>query len=276
MTGRTSQVWEVLHETRQERRAIKLLLTDYVKDREQVGLLKHEYLVGSKLEHSHVIKMYEYGSYQGGPYLVMEYFPWPNLKQYVQRDVGILAHAIDKITKQAAAGLGYLHEAGWVHRDVKPDNFLLSKSMDVRLIDFALATRIKKGIAKLFSAKGKIQGTRSYMSPEQIRCQALDQRADIYSFGCMLHELLTGKPPFTGSTSNELLNKHLKSPPPPAEAANTNVTPEMSGLVLRMLAKTPDQRPATMGDFLAEFTRLRTFKEPPRPPSEEDTQEIAG
>lgn len=276
MTGRTSQVWEAIHDVRQERFAIKILLSNYRKDRDQVAFLKHEFLVGSNLNYPKIIKVHEIGVHQGTPYIVMEYFPWPNLKQHVQSGVEKLAHALPKIVLQAAQALGYMHQNGWVHRDVKPDNFLLSRKIDLRLIDFALAVRIKRGLARLLAGKTKVQGTRSYMSPEQIRCQPLDQRADIYSFGCMLHELTYGKPPFTGISSNELLNKHLKSPPPPLEALNHNVTPEFAALVRRMLAKKADQRPESMDIFLREFAALSIFKERPKPPREEDEQEIAG
>jgi serine/threonine protein kinase len=102
------------------------------------------------------------------------------------------------------------------------------------------------------------------MSPEQIRGQSLDPRADIYSFGCMMHELLCGKCPFTATDNQELLMKHLRSPAPSLAAANKNVTSEVAGLVQRMLSKRPDDRPASMDDFLREFHAVRLFKEPPR------------
>ena len=111
--------------------------------------------------------------------------------------------------------------------------------------------------------KSKIQGTRSYMSPEQIRGQSLDQRADLYSFGCMLYELLGGKPPYTGSTTNELLNKHLKSPVPPLQAQNRNVSDEFAELARRLLAKKPADRPDSMADFLRETHSTDVFKVPP-------------
>ena len=112
----------------------------------------------------------------------------------------------------------------------------------------------------MFSGKTKIQGTRSYMSPEQIRGQALDQRADIYSFGCLIYELLGGKPPYTGATTNELLTKHLRSAIPPIQGSNRNVSDAFAQLVKSMLAKEPGERPDSMGDFLREMRSSPIFK----------------
>jgi serine/threonine protein kinase len=152
-----------------------------------------------------------------------------------------------------------------VHRDIKPDNFLMNSVGDVKLIDFALAQRVRHGIAKLFRGRSKIQGTRSYMSPEQIRMQALDQRADIYSFGCMIFELLGGRPPFTGNSTNDLLMKHLNSAPPSVQTLNRNVTEQFAQLIRRAMAKRPADRPASMDDFLQEFLSVELFKVPPKP-----------
>jgi serine/threonine protein kinase len=150
-----------------------------------------------------------------------------------------------------------------VHRDIKPDNFLLKPSGETKLIDFALAVKKKGAIGRLFSGKTKVQGTRSYMSPEQIRGQSLDARADVYSFGCMIYELLGGKPPYTGSTTNELLNKHLRSPIPPLQASNKNVHDDFAALAKMMLAKKPEERPHSMEDFLHELRMIKVFKNPP-------------
>ena len=133
----------------------------------------------------------------------------------------------------------------------------------VKLIDFALAQRAKHGLSRLFHSQKMLQGTRSYMSPEQIRMKPLDQRSDLYSFGCMLYELASGKLPFTGVSTNELLNKHLKSPSPSIQAANRNITDDFAALVKRMLNKLPDDRPASMKEFLQDFRRIRIFKVPP-------------
>lgn len=134
---------------------------------------------------------------------------------------------------------------------------------EVKLIDFALAVKKKGGLARLFAGKTKVQGTRSYMSPEQIRGLPLDPRADIYSFGCMIHELLGGKPPYTGTSTNDLLNKHLRSPIPPLQAANRNVRDEFAQLVRRTLAKKPEDRPESMAEFLREMRTMEVFKVPP-------------
>lgn len=270
MTGQTSQVWEVIHDAKKERFALKTLLPEHRGNREQLGFLKHEYTVGKTLDHRRVIKIFDLKSDQGTPYVIMEFFAAPNLKHVIQRGVERVAYQVADIILQAAEGLDYFHRQGWIHRDIKPDNYLLGPDGNVKLIDFALAEKKRSGLAKLFGTKSKIQGTRSYMSPEQIRGKPLDERADIYSFGCTIHELIHGKPPFTGTSSSELLNKHLKSPPPRLEALNRNVTPEMAQLVLGMLAKKPENRPESMSKFLQQYQAIRVFKQTPKPPAEDE------
>jgi serine/threonine protein kinase len=110
------------------------------------------------------------------------------------------------------------------------------------------------------------------MSPEQIRNQNLDPRADVYSYGCSLFELLTGKPPFTGTNADELLNKHLTAPIPSVQVYNDNVTPEFANVVKKMMAKRREDRPA-MYDFLQEFRRMKVFKILPKPPKPEDPKD---
>jgi serine/threonine protein kinase len=265
--GRSCEVWDALDVQTSERRAIKVLMDSKLADRDQIALLKQEFAVGRGLEHPQVIRIYDYQNLRGVVYIVMELFPAQNVKQMFL-DVGTegLAYFVPKIAEQAAASLGYLHSQGWIHRDVKPDNFLMNKQGVVKLIDFALAEKKQGGLAKMFGGKGKIQGTRSYMSPEQIRGKGVDERSDVYSLGCMLHELIAGKPPFTGANTEELLNKHLKIPPPPLEAAGKDVTADFAELVRKMLAKSPEGRPQNMPDLQRTLRAIHVFNRIPTAP----------
>ncbi len=215
-TGKTCQVWEAMRDSTSQRVALKVLVDDYLKDRVEIGYMRNEYAVGKTLDHPRVIHIYDLGLDSTMCYLAMEMCQAPNVKQVIQQGVERLFPEMRRIVREAIEGLAYFHSKDWIHRDIKPDNFLMPADGSIKLIDFALSHRAKHGIWKLLPG-GKataVQGTRSYMSPEQIRSQALDPRADLYSFGCMLHELLTGKVPFTGVSTNDLLNKHSKSAPP--------------------------------------------------------------
>jgi serine/threonine protein kinase len=138
------------------------------------------------------------------------------------------------------------------------------------LIDFNLARKPAGGLSKLFGGKMDIAGTHSYMSPEQIRGQSQDFRADVYSFGCMLHEFFSGKPPFTANSPNELLQRHLSSKPQPITVFDKNITPEFAAYVLSMMAKDPKGRPASMKDVMMELKTQKMFYNAPQPPSPED------
>ena len=265
--GQTSQVWAAINDQDQSRRALKVLLADFRKQREHLNYMKNEFLVGRAIEHERIIRIYEQGSSQGVPYLIMEFFPYPNMKDIIQRFVDgqrvleQVAFMVPVIVERAAEGLAFFHQQGWVHRDVKPDNFLVNLEGEVKLIDFALAHRRKGGLGRLFSLKTKVQGTRSYMSPEQIRGRALGVEADVYSFGCTLFHLLAARLPYTGATSNELLNKHLAAPVPRIEAFNRNVTPEFSDVLQSMMAKRPDKRLPNIEEFLRRLKVTPIFKE---------------
>jgi serine/threonine protein kinase len=162
-----------------------------------------------------------------------------------------------------------LHSQGWVHRDVKPDNFLMNREGTVKLIDFAIAEQSKGFLGKLLGGRSKVQGTRSYMSPEQIRGRGVDERSDVYGLGCMFHEMIAGKPPFTGQTTQELLTKHLQNPPPPLESAGRDVTSEFAELVRKMLAKSPASRPQSMDEVLKALKNMKVFIRMPTTPKAE-------
>jgi serine/threonine-protein kinase len=270
--GALFEIWAVRPVAENTVYAMKWLPPGARHSRAAAAELKHEYSVGKTLDHPAVIKTYDYGTGKDGTYMVMEFFKTPNLKQQINEGADRLHYRLESILIAAAKALDYMHDQGWVHRDIKPDNYLVREDNEVRLIDFNLSQRIKKGLAKLFGGKGKVQGTYSYMSPEQIRRQALDERSDIYSFGCMVYELLTGKLPFTANNSNELLNKHLKAKPPQLSVLNKNIQPEFATLVHRMLAKDPAERPGSLKEFMVDLKRGRCFYIKPKPP-EVDSKE---
>jgi serine/threonine protein kinase len=268
-TGQTSQVWAVIDDRSRERFAIKTLLNDFRKDREQASYMKQEYTVAKGLDSPYVIHIYEYGVDRGTPFLVMELFPAGNMKELILRSREQTMYLIPKIIENAALGLSYFHQQGWIHRDIKPDNFMVDGEGTVKLIDFALAQKPKTGLAKFFGGKTKkIQGTRSYMSPEQIRGLPLDFRSDIYSFGCAIHELVSGKLPFAAPSANELLQKHIGTPPPALEGIDPNVTKDFGLLVRSCMAKKPENRPESMDTFLSAFKQLKVFKVMPKPPQQ--------
>jgi serine/threonine protein kinase len=266
--GHTTQVWEAAKTDDPTRYVLKVLNPDLRKDRTEIASMKNEFECGKGLKHPNLIKIYEFNIEGEVPYLVMEHFEHPNLKLWLRGGPQTIAHLSLKIIEQGAESLYYLHTEGWIHRDVKPDNFLLSPEGMVKLIDFAISARKKSGFSAMFGGilRKPVQGTRSYMSPEQIRNQNLDERADIYSYGCVLFELLAGKPPYTGSNADELLNKHLTAAVPSIQVFNDNVTPEFSALIRKMMSKKREERPASMWEFLKAFRAMRAFKVVPKPP----------
>lgn len=265
--GHTCEIWDVQSLADRSRFGMKLLPSGSRHTREQVNLLKHEFAVGQGFDHECVIKTYDFGSARFGTFIIMELFKYPNLKQRLNQGADAIAYLAETVIENAASGLAYMHGQGWIHRDVKPDNFLIDDEGGVRLIDFNLARRVKKGLAKIISGKEKVQGTKSYMSPEQIRGQTPDERSDIYSFGCVLYEMISGRAPFTGVSANDLLTKHLRNKPSPLEVYNDNVNSPFARLIDKMLAKRPGDRPASIDDFLVEMKSSPIFRRRPEAPT---------
>ncbi|MEN0110335.1 MAG: serine/threonine-protein kinase [Planctomycetota bacterium] len=271
--GAVYEIWAVRPLSGTDVYAMKWLPKDSRRyDRTAVAELKHEYQVGKALDHPSVITTHDFGSGSSGAWLLMEFFKTPNLKQQIAADVKALQWRVRDVLINAAAGLAHMHERGWVHRDIKPDNYLINDANEVRLIDFTIAAKPTGAIGKLLGGKVKVQGTRSYMSPEQIRGQGVDPRDDVYSFGCMAHELLAGVLPFTANTPEELLQKHLRSKPPSLTVVDSNIQPEFAAFVMKMLAKKRDDRPQSMKEVMATLKTKKVFYTPPEKPAAADTE----
>jgi len=261
-TGQTSRLWQAYDDDERRYVGIKTLQERFIRDSQQVYFLKREYEVAGPLDHPLVMKIHSFGFDKKVPYLVMEWCSAPNLKMLLNRGYEQIAPYMKQIVPQMVEALVYFHSKGWIHRDVKPDNYVFSEETGLKLIDFALAQQKPNFISKMFGSK--VHGTASYMSPEQIQGKAVGESADIYSLGCTFFELIAGRPPYTGGSINDLLQKHISSAIPPITARNTNVTPEMAEVVRLCLAKDPKDRPRTSKDLYDMVRTIRVYKKTPK------------
>ena len=265
--GKLSEVWTANDTSaegadQQKLWAVKFLVADAAGDREQRKLFEHELRVSKSLAHPGIVRIDRFEVLDGIPLLVMELFDHPNLKTQLAETPEPLMARLPRILTEAALALAHMHARGWIHRDIKPDNLLASPEGQVKLIDMALAVKKPGVLGRLLGGaaprgRGLVQGTPSYMSPEQIRGQVVDARADIYSFGCTAFELLAGRPPFQSRTQAELLQMQLTSQPPSVESYNRSVTKGVVRLIRKMLSKSAASRPASMDEVVEQ---LRSFR----------------
>lgn len=261
--GKHAQVLEVQEENTTNRFAMKLLLSEAMKDSEQVATLKYEGKVAQSLDHPNLIKWIATVHRKTNIYLILELFKAPNLKSNIMMDIVGVQARLRKLIECTSQALNHMHERGWVHLDVKPDNILMSRASEVRVIDFSLSEKIKGALGKMFGGKKDIGGTLTYIAPETIRKEAATPATDIYSLGITIYECLTGTTPFKGNTPKDLLMKHLAAIPAAPSDLNKNVTPEMDRMVMRMLAKKPKDRQKNMQEVMSEFRNVQPFKEDP-------------
>ncbi len=254
--GKNCQIWEATDQAG-GRCVVKAVVPEMATDAGLRQLFEHELKVATSLDHPTIIRIHRFSEEGGLPHLVMELFPHPNLKKRIQAGTNLLLPKLQRIVTELALALDHVHARGWVHRDIKPENILVGDDGQVKLIDFAIAAKASGLLGKLLGGKTPPQGSPSYMSPEQIRGQALDARSDIYSFGCVLFELLAGRPPYTASDTNELLNKHVSAIVPAADKFNSNITPTASKYIRTLLAKKPADRPKSMQEVLAQLRSIR-------------------
>lgn len=263
-TGSVSQIWEVSDAGSSSRHAMKLLLPEAFRVSAEKAMLKQEFKIASSFDHPNLIRAVGHIQNKEHAYYLMEFFGSPNVKQLVRGNLVTLQSKFKRLAECVALALGHMHTKGWAHKDVKPDNMLLSRGGEVRLIDFNLATRLPGGLGKLLGGKEKtIQGTRTYIAPEIIRKKPADEQSDIYSFGVTLFECLTGRPPFMGGSPNDLLAKHIREKAPAPSDFNPNVTPQADRFIEKMMAKDPARRQQGIGELLGELRELEIFKEDP-------------
>lgn len=263
-SGRFCQVWAAIDDSTQRRFALKFLLPEFRNDKEQLLALRHEYEIGSKLKGSLLLGAYGFGEAAScGPYLMMELFVGVSLRDILRDTWAKIQPIMPSIITQTVESVAQLHEMGHVHLDIKPDNLMVNEQEEVRLIDFALARSLPGRWERWFWKKRQktIQGTRSYLSPEQIRREPIDFRSDVYGLGCTLYQLASNVLPYTAPQSNELLIKHLHFPLPNLEVDNPAVSTKFAQLVMKMMAKKPDQRFASAREVAQELKLTPIYKQ---------------
>jgi len=259
--GKDASVYLAMHEHSGFSVAIKALRTENARDRSRIAQLVNEAAVLKQLDHPNIIRFFKLARRHNNPYIVIEYFKSKNLKQRViQRDEIIKTRAM-RVIMQMCSAVEHLHDAGLVHKDIKSENILVSGSGDVKLIDFAITERRKFRLSRALKRNAsRIQGTRTYIAPEQIRGKQLDRRTDIYSLGITIYEMLTGKAPFIATDPNMILYHHLHTKPTSMLRLDPGITEEFDKVVLRMLCKRPEHRPSSVSELMSILGLVKVFK----------------
>ena len=248
--------------------ALKVMHPRIAKNPGFVARFTREAYAAAQLTHHNVIQIYDIGEERGRHFFSMEFVPGQSLMELVKKEGKLAPEAAVGYVLQAARGLRYGHVQGMVHRDIKPDNLMLNTEGIVKVADLGLvklpsgdlpqqagslpATHDEDDGETELTRTGSAMGTPAYMPPEQARDSAsVDQRADIYSLGCTLYVLITGRPPFEGKTALEIISKHQTAPIVPPEVVVKRVPKALSEILLKMMAKKPDDRYQTMDEVIA-------------------------
>jgi serine/threonine-protein kinase len=226
------------------------------EDSHSVQTLKQEIRVARKITHPNVVRTHDLGEADGVRFLTMELVPGTTLRDVIDRRGALSLAPGLQIAKQLLRGLGAVHDAGILHRDVKPQNVMVLPSGVVKLMDFGIARSAdSSGHAE---GEGLTVGTPFYMSPEQARGLPLDARSDIYSIGIVLFEMFVGSRPFEGPDALTLIKKQISATPPAPRTLRPDLPEPLETLILACLAKEPSRRPAGARDLYGALMRLPT------------------
>jgi hypothetical protein len=261
--GGMAEVYLGTHLSLDRQVAIKVLHSFIESDPELLDRFQREAKAVAGLRHPNIVQVFDFDTYDGHPYIVMEYLKGATLSAYLQalnkNEVKLSLEQIGKLLKSLVAGLDYAHAQGVIHRDIKPanillhskngdftENSLLTKHVEPVITDFGLARIAHSGQQ---TASGFVSGTPVYMSPEQASGAKVDHRTDIYSLGIILYELVAGRVPFEGDTAITIIFKHINEAPPPIEG----ISPELQSVIDKALTKNPDDRYNNSHDLMADY-----------------------
>ncbi|HET7856389.1 MAG TPA: Stk1 family PASTA domain-containing Ser/Thr kinase [Gaiellaceae bacterium] len=251
-SGGMADVYLAEDEELGRRVAIKILNDRHANDEQFVERFRREAKNAAGLSHPNIVSIYDRGEAEGTYYIAMEFLDGRSLKELlIARGPMAIDDAV-AYTRQILNALRFAHKKGVVHRDIKPHNVMADPDGRLKVTDFGIA---RAGASQMTEA-GAIVGTAQYLSPEQARGAPVDQRSDLYAVGVVLYEMLTGEVPFTGETPVEIAMKHLSDPPRPPSTIRPDVSPDLDMIVLRALAKNPDDRFQSAEEMDAELARV--------------------
>lgn len=248
--------------------AIKLLPPESVADEQAKKRLVREAKAAAKLDHPNICSIHEVGESEGRGFIVMQYVEGETLAFRIQRKPLELRESLD-IAVQLADALAEAHSRGIIHRDIKPQNVMLTPRGQVKVLDFGLARVVRERsliessseTESLLTTPGVVMGTVPYMSPEQIRCEELDARSDLFSFGAVLYEMITGHQPFAAESAAMTISAIVTRDPAPVARFSREVPSELERIVSKALRKDREQRYQTARDLLIDLESLRRHLE---------------
>ncbi|MGB2765077.1 MAG: protein kinase [Candidatus Aminicenantaceae bacterium] len=251
--GGMGNVYRVEDKKIKEEVALKLIKPEIASDKKTIERFRSELKIARKIRHKNVCGMYDLDEEKGIHYITMEYVSGEDLKSFIRRAGPLNAGKTLFIARQVCEGLTEAHRLGVVHRDLKPQNIMIDKDGNARIMDFGIARSLK---AKGITGAGVMIGTPEYMSPEQAEVKEVDQRSDIYSLGVILYEMVTGRVPFEGETPLGIAMKHKSEMPKDPREINSQILDDLSIVILRCMEKDKEKRYQSAGELRSELENI--------------------